>query len=158
MHELTNETMNTTQIKALTCHDRQVWNDVIKENSEIYFYLPRTKRDKLSLKWTASVQIIKEKHPSHLIEYQKQVQMVTKLTTRKKYRRTEQNQSNIHNEQSNTLIVDNKSSEESEEEKITIPRYNNRHNLRQDIRLSQRYGNAYTYLADICHKQLVLEN
>ena len=123
-----------------------------------YIFIYLEAKEKLSLKWTASVQIIKEKHPSYLIEYQKQVQMVTKLTIRKKFRRTEQNQNNIHNEQSNTLIVDNKSSEESDEEKITIPRYNNRYNLRQDITLPQRYGNAYTYLVDICHKQLVLEN
>ena len=133
-------------------------NDVIKENTEVYVYLPRNKRDKLSLKWAGPVRIIKEKHPSYLIEYQKQGQTVTKWTTREKLRRTEQNQNDICNEQNSTLILDKESSEESDEEKITIPRCNDRYNLRQDIRLPQRYGNVYTHLIDICHGQLVSEN
>ena len=47
--------MNSRQIKALTCHDRKVCNDVIKENAEVYVYLSRNNSDKLSLKWTGSV-------------------------------------------------------------------------------------------------------
>ena len=78
MYELANEPRNTTQIKTLTYHDQKVCNDVIKKNTEIYVYLPRNKRDKLWLKWTRPVRIIKEKHPSYLIEYQKQGQMLTK--------------------------------------------------------------------------------
>ena len=58
MYELANEAMNTRQIKALTYHDRKVCNDVIKENAQVYFYLPRNKRDKLSLKWTGPFRII----------------------------------------------------------------------------------------------------
>ena len=54
--------------------------------------------------------------------------MVTKWTTRENLRRTEQNQNDICNEQSNTLIPD-KSSEESGEENTTIPRCNNRYNI-----------------------------
>lgn len=46
MLELANETMNTRQIKPLTYHDRKVYNDVIKKNTEVYIYLPRKKRDK----------------------------------------------------------------------------------------------------------------
>ena len=45
----------------------------------------------------------------------------TRLTTREKVRRTEQKQNDIYNKQNNTLIPENKSSEESDEEKITIP-------------------------------------
>ena len=112
----------------------------------------------MSLKWAGPVRIIKEKHPSYLIEYQKQGQTVTKWTTREKLRRTEQNQNDICNEQNSTLILDKESSEESDEEKITIPRCNSRYNLRQDIRLSQRYDNVYTHLVGICHGQLVPEN
>ena len=67
MYELANEPRNTTQIKALTNHDRNVCNDVIKENTEVYDYLPRNTRDKLWLKWTRPVHIIKGKHPSYLI-------------------------------------------------------------------------------------------
>ena len=70
MHELANSVMNTRQIKALTYHDGKVCNGVIKENTKVYVYLPRNKRDKLSLKWTRSVRIIKENHPSYLIEHQ----------------------------------------------------------------------------------------
>ena len=158
MYELANEAMNTRQVKALSYHDRKVCNDVIKENTEVYVYLPRNKRDKLSLKWAGPVRIIKEKHPSYLIEYQKQGQTVTKWTTREKLRRTEQNQNDIWIEQNNTSIRDKESSEESDEEKITIPRCNNRYNLRQDIRLPQRYGNVYTHLVDICHGQSGPEN
>ena len=77
--------------------------------------------------------------------------MVTKWTTREKLRRTEQNQSDICNEQNNTLMLDKESSEESDEEKIVIPRSNNRYNFRQDTRLPQRYGKVYTHLVDICH-------
>ena len=84
MYELANEAMNTRKIKALTYHYRKACNHVIKENTELYVYLPRNKRDKLSLKWTGQIRIIKEKHPSSFIEYQKQGQMVTKWTTRKK--------------------------------------------------------------------------
>ena len=51
MLELANETMNTRQIKPLTYHDRKVYNDVIKKNTEVYIYLPRKKRDKQLLKW-----------------------------------------------------------------------------------------------------------
>ena len=121
-------------------------------------YLPRNKRHKLLLKWTGSVPIIKEKHPSYLIEYQKQGQMVTKWRTREKVRGTEENQNDVCNEQSNTLILDNESAEESDEEKITIPRCSNPYNFRQDIRLSQRYGNVYTYLVDICYGQSISKN
>ena len=78
MYELANKAMNTSQTKALTYHDRKVCNHAIKENTGVYVYLPRNKRDKLSLKWAGLVRIIKEKHPSYLIEYQKQGQMVTK--------------------------------------------------------------------------------
>ena len=62
MYELTNEAMNTRQIKALTYHDGKVCNNVIKENTvnKQYTCLPRNKRDKLSLKWTGHVRIIKE--------------------------------------------------------------------------------------------------
>ena len=62
MYELTNVAMNPRQIKALTYHDGKVCNNVIKENTvnKLYVYLPRNKRDKLSLKWTALVRIIKE--------------------------------------------------------------------------------------------------
>ena len=35
-----------------------------------YVYLPRKKRDKLSLKWIGSVRKIKKKHSSYLREYQ----------------------------------------------------------------------------------------
>ena len=70
--------------------------------------------------------------------------MITKWTAREKLRQTEQNQNNIYNEQSNTLTLDNESSAESDEEKIMIPRYNNRSNLCQDIRLPERYDNLYT--------------
>ena len=145
--------MNSRKIKALTLHDRKVCNDVIKENAEVYVYLSRNKSDKMSLKWTGSVRIIKEKHPSYLIAYQKQRQMVTKWKTREKLRQTEQNQNDIYNGQSNTLILYNESSEESDKEKNTIPRYNNRYNVRQDIRLPQRYDIVYTHLVDYCHSQ-----
>ena len=47
MYELANEAMNTRQIKELTYHGRKVCNDVIKEITEVYVYLPRIKRDKL---------------------------------------------------------------------------------------------------------------
>ena len=147
MYELANEAMNTRQVKALSYHDRKV-----------YVYLPRNNREKLSLKWAGPVRIIKEKHPSYLIEYQKQGQTVTKWKTREKLRRTEQNQNDIWVEQNNTSIRDKESSEESDEEKITIPRCNNRYNLRQDMRLPQRYGNMYTHLVDICHGQSDPEN
>ena len=62
MYELTNEAMNTRQIKALTYHDGKVCNNVSKENTinKLYACLPRNKRDKLSLKWTGHVRIIKE--------------------------------------------------------------------------------------------------
>ena len=62
MYELTNEAMNTRQIKALTYHDGKVCNNVTKENTvnKLYACLPRNKRDKLSLKWTGHVRIIKE--------------------------------------------------------------------------------------------------
>ena len=62
MYELTNEAMNTRQIKALTYHDGKVCNNVSKENTvnKLYACLPRNKRDKLSLKWTGPVRIIKE--------------------------------------------------------------------------------------------------
>ena len=46
MLELANETMNTRQIKPLTYHDRKVYNEVKKKNTEVYIYLPRKKRDK----------------------------------------------------------------------------------------------------------------
>ena len=105
------------------------------------------------LKWAGPVQIIKEKHPPYLIEHQKQGQMVTKWTTREKLRRTEQNQNDICNEKSNTLMLDKESSEESDEEKIAIPRSNNRYNFLQDVRLPQRYGKVYTHWLDICHWQ-----
>ena len=52
--------MNSRQIKALTLHDRKVCNDVIKENAEVYVYFSRNKSDKMSLKWTGLVRIIKE--------------------------------------------------------------------------------------------------
>ena len=84
--------------------------------------------------------------------------MVAKWTPRKKLRRTKQKQNDIYSEQSNTLILDKESSEEIKEEKITIPCCNNKYNLRQDIRLLQRYRNVYTHLADIFHGQLVTEN
>ena len=71
--------------------------------------------------------------------------MVTKWKTREKLRQTEQNQNDICNGQSNTLILYNESSEESDKEKNTIPRYNNRYNVRQDIRLPQRYD-IYIYI------------
>ena len=87
--KLENQAKNTRQIKALTCHDWKVCNDVIKENAEVYVYLSRNKSDKLSLKWTGSVRIIKEKNPSYFIAYQKQRQMVTKWTTREKLTQTE---------------------------------------------------------------------
>ena len=54
--------------------------------------------------------------------------MVTKRTARENLRRTEQNQNDICNKKSDTLIPD-KSSEESGEENITIPRCNNRYNI-----------------------------
>ena len=164
MYELANEAMNTRQItdarqiKVLIYHDPEVCNDVVKENTEVCGYLPRNKRDKLSLKWTGPVRIIKEKHPSYLIEYQNQGKMVTKWTTREKLRRTEQNQNDIYNEQNNTLILDNESSVVSNEEKIMIPRYNKRYNLRQDIRVPQRYDNVYTHLVNIYHGKSVPEN
>ena len=62
MYELTNEAMNTRQIKALTYQDGKVCNNVSKENTvnKLYACLPRNKRDKLSLKWTGHVRIIKE--------------------------------------------------------------------------------------------------
>ena len=62
MYELTNEAMNTRQIKALTYHYGKVCNNVSKENTvnKLYACLPRNKRDKLSLKWTGHVRIIKE--------------------------------------------------------------------------------------------------
>ena len=55
-------------------------------------------------------------------------------------------------------MLHKESSEESDEEKTTIPRCNNRYNLRQDTKLPQRYGTEYTHLVDICHGQLILEN
>ena len=146
--------MNSRQIKALTCHDRKTCNGVIKENAEVYVYLSRHKSDKLSLKWTWSVRIIKKKHPLYLIEYQKQRQMVTKWTTREKLRQTEQNQNDIYNRQSNTLILYNESSEEIDKEKNTISRYNDRY-VRQDIRLPQRYDIVYAHLVDDCHSQFI---
>ena len=76
--------MNTRQIKTLTYHDRKACNDAIKENTKVCVYLPRNKRDKLSLKWNGPVRIIKEKHPSYLMEYQKQGQMVPKCRTKRK--------------------------------------------------------------------------
>lgn len=36
-----------------------------------YIYLPRKKRDKLSLKWIGPVRKIKKKHSSYLREYQR---------------------------------------------------------------------------------------
>ena len=84
--------------------------------------------------------------------------MVTKFTTRDKLRQNKQNQNDIYNEQSNTLILNNESSGESNKEKITISRSNSRCNLRQDKRLSQRYCNVYTHLVDICRGQSVPEN
>ena len=58
-----------------------ICNDIIEENTE-YVYLPRSKRDKLSLKWVWPVRKIKKKHLCYLKEFQKQGQMVTKWTTR----------------------------------------------------------------------------
>ena len=55
MQELANEAMTTRESKALTYHDII---DVIRENVEGYVYLLK-RRDKLSLKWTALIQIIK---------------------------------------------------------------------------------------------------
>ena len=103
----------------------------IKGNTEVYVCFPRNKRDKLPLKWAGPVRIIKTsiKHPSYLIEYQKQWQMVTKWATREKRRWNQQNQNDIYNEQSNTLILDKESSKESDEEKITIPQCNNRYKV-----------------------------
>ena len=60
MYELANKAMNTSQTKALTYHDRKVCNHAIKENTEVYVYLPRNKRDKLSLKWAGLVRIIRK--------------------------------------------------------------------------------------------------
>ena len=79
--------------------------------------------------------------------------MVTKWTTRQKLRQTEQNQNDIYNGQSNTLIPYNENFEESDKEKNTITRYNNRYNVCQDIRLPQRYDIVYTHLVDYCHSQ-----
>ena len=129
---------------------------LLKKIPKYMFSYPET-RDKLSLKWTGPVRIVKEKRPYYLIEYWKQGKMVTKWTPRANLRRTEQNQNDICNEQSNTLIPD-KSSEESGEENITIPRCNNRYNILWDIILPQRCGNVYTHLVEICHWQLVPEN
>ena len=42
------------------------------------------KQKRLLLKWAGPVRIIKEKHPSYLIDYQKQGQMVTKWTAKEK--------------------------------------------------------------------------
>ena len=121
MYELASEAMNTRQIKALTCHDQKVCTDVIKENTKVCVYLPRNKRDKLSLKWAGPVRTIKEKYSSYLIEYQKQGQMVTKWPTREKLRQTEQNQNDICNEQNNTSILDKESSEKSDEKRLRFP-------------------------------------
>ena len=50
MYELANKAVNARQVKALAYHDQKVCNDVIKEYTEAYVYLPKDKRDKLSLK------------------------------------------------------------------------------------------------------------
>ena len=50
MYELANKAVNTRQVKALAYHDQKVCNDVIKEYTEAYVYLPKDKTDKLSLK------------------------------------------------------------------------------------------------------------
>ena len=80
------------------------------------------------------------------------------MENKRKTWQTEQNQNDICNQQSNRLILDKESSEESNEEKITIPRWSNRCNLCQDIRFPHRYGNVYTHLVDIFHEELVSEN
>ena len=103
-------------------------NDVIKENTEVYVYLSRNKIDRLSIKWTGPVRIIKEKHSSYLTEYQKQGQMVTKWTTRENLRWTEQNQNDIYNKQSNTLILNYES-----------PRYKSAPKIWQRIYTFSRY-------------------
>ena len=103
----------------------------------------------MSLKWAGPFRIIKKEHPSYLIEYQKQGQLVTEWTTREKLRRTEQNQNDVCNEESNTFTLDKESPEESDEEKIGIPRCNDRYNFRQDINLPQRCDKVYTHLVDI---------
>ena len=80
------------------------------------------------------------------------------MENKRKTWRTEQNQNDICNQESNTLILDKESSEESDEDKITIPRWSNRCNLPHDIRLPHRYGNVYTHLVDTCHGGLVPES
>ena len=94
MHKLANEAMTTIIIGKYVM--------LLKEILKHMFNYPETKKDKLSLKWTGSGQTINGKHPSYLIEYQKQSEMATKWQSSEKFRGTKQNQNDIHNALSNT--------------------------------------------------------
>ena len=58
-----------------------------------------------------------------------------------KQRRTESKRW-LQRTKSNTLIPDYKISEQSDEEQITTPRYNDIHDLRHNMRLRQRHDNV----------------
>ena len=154
IYELANESMNTRQTKSLSYHDKKVCDDILKENTEVYVYLPRNKREKLTLKWDGPVRIIKEKHPSYLIEFTKQGKATTTWTTREKLRRTEQTVKEANDCRNSYIVPEESDSSDDEHEEVKTPRNNIRYNLRQDIRLPQRYGNIHTHLLEICYGHL----
>ena len=84
LYEITREIMDTTQEYSLTYKDRNAYNDVLEKDTEVYVYLTRNKKLKMTLKWDGPFKVVDVLHPVYKIQLDDEV---TKYFTRDKLRR-----------------------------------------------------------------------
>ena len=93
MYEIARETMNTTQDRAFTYHDRKARDDVIATDTYVYVFMPRNRRLKIMvLKWHGPFKILEVLHPVYKVEIiDSKGKCSEKYVTRDKLRRAEKN-------------------------------------------------------------------
>eukprot|EP00111_Clytia_hemisphaerica_P001516 TCONS_00004352-protein len=84
MYEIARDIMDTIQEYSLTYRDRNAFNDILEKDTEVYVYLTRNKKLKMTLKWDGPFKIVDVLHPVYKVELN---DGVCKYITRDKLRR-----------------------------------------------------------------------